>query len=141
MVFCNIEDVKTISLTQFSDERGHLGIVESLQDVPFSLKRLFYVHGVPSGQVRGHHAHRLCEQALVCLAGAIQVTCDDGTKKREFMLNDPAQALYVPPSIWAEEKYIEQGSILLVLTDRTYEPIDYLRDYDDFLRFRGLAVS
>lgn len=141
MTLKGIEDVKAISLKQFADERGQLSIVESFKDVPFSLKRIFYVHGVPVGETRGHHAHRLCQQVFICLAGAIHVTCDDGSCKREFVLNDPATALHVPPSIWAEEKYLEKNSLLLVLTDRSYEPSDYLRDYSEFLQFRGLIAS
>ena len=129
-----IESVKKLSFQRVSGKDSWMTVYESPEMVPFNIKRTFVVSSLEKVE-RGKHAHKQCSQLLVALKGSCTVLCDDGCEKKEFLLNNPAEGLLVPPSIWAEQAY-EKDTILMVLTDRPYEEEDYLRDYDDFLMFR-----
>ena len=100
------------------------------------MKRIFVIKASKATN-RGAHAHKECAQLLVVLNGKCTVTCDDGTNKKIHTLTNPDQGLLIPPTIWAEQKY-DLGTTLMVLTDQPYDEGDYLRNYDDFLTFRGL---
>jgi len=118
---------------------GVLVPIEGGNDLPFPIARVFVVYGVPSGEVRGDHAHRACEQVLVCLRGRCLVTCDDGTRTVEHVLDAPTSALHVPATIWASERYDMPGTLLMVFADRVYDETDYFRRREDFLAFRRSA--
>lgn len=119
---------------EFEDLRGSLTVGEMPSEgIPFTPRRWFLVHDVPGREVRGEHAHRVCQQFLVCVSGRVSVAVDDGTNRTDVLLDSPAVGLYVPPLVWASEYRYEDGAALLVLASHPYDPADYIRDYDSFL--------
>ncbi len=96
--------------------------------LPFAVERLFVTHDVPAGATRGRHAHRQCHQLLVCVAGAVTVTVDDGTVSEEVALDHPGVALHVPPMVWAEQRHEHAGSVLVVAASHRYDEGDYIRE-------------
>ena len=118
----------------YSDLRGRLTAGEApTEAVPFVPKRWFLVYDVPSREVRGAHAHRLCHQFLVCVAGEVTVAVDDGQNRTEVVLDDPTLGIYVPPLVWASQFRYDSTSVLLVLASHEYDADDYIREYDVFL--------
>ena len=119
----------------FSDLRGRLTAGEMpTEAIPFTPKRWFLVYDVPSREVRGEHAHRVCHQFLVCVHGRVNVAVDDGERRAEVVLEDPTVGIYVPPRIWGSQFRYEKDAVLLVLASHPYDPDDYIRDYDAFLQ-------
>jgi acetyltransferase-like isoleucine patch superfamily enzyme/dTDP-4-dehydrorhamnose 3,5-epimerase-like enzyme len=118
------------------DMRGNLSAREVGAGLPFTPRRYFLVHDVPSKEIRGEHAHRTLEQLLVCIHGAVATVVDDGTSRREVLLDSPELALYVPPMVWGVQYRYSDDAVLLVLASGGYDPDDYIRDYDQFLRER-----
>ena len=119
-------------LTRAEDMRGRIAIAETDQELPFVPRRVFMVHNVPSTEVRGEHAHRRCEQFLVCAAGRVMVQVDDGTARAEYELSSPNVGLYVPPMVWAAQYQYTDDAVLVVLASDPYDPDDYIRDYGTF---------
>jgi UDP-2-acetamido-3-amino-2,3-dideoxy-glucuronate N-acetyltransferase len=118
----------------FVDMRGTLTAGEfPNEDIPFAPKRWFIVYDVPSREVRGAHAHRVCHQFLICVAGSVRVAVDDGRHRGEIVLDDPTLGVYIPPLIWASQFRYEPNAMLLVLASHAYERDDYIREYDSFL--------
>jgi dTDP-4-dehydrorhamnose 3,5-epimerase-like enzyme len=101
--------------------------------VPFSPQRWFMVYDVPSEHVRGEHAHRACEQFLICVSGQVMVAVDDGENRTEVLLDGPSVGIYIPAGIWASQFRYDSDAVLLVLASLPYDPDDYIRDYDEFL--------
>lgn len=129
-----VDGVHLQRLPAFSDLRGRLTAGEMPSDaIPFTPKRWFLVYDVPSREVRGEHAHRVCHQFLVCVHGRVSVAVDDGKQRAEVVLDDPTSGIYVPPRIWGSQFRYEEEAILLVLASHPYDPDDYIRDYDTFL--------
>lgn len=123
---------RLIALPRFKDMRGHL-VATEFAELPFTPRRSFLVFRVPSAQVRGEHAHRRCHQLLICVHGGVSVVVDDGTHRQEYRLDRPELGLYVPPMIWASQYRYAADGVLLVLASETYDPDDYIRDYEVFL--------
>jgi dTDP-4-dehydrorhamnose 3,5-epimerase-like enzyme len=121
-------------LAEVADLRGNLVAGEIGKFLPFEPKRFFVVHGVASRQIRGQHAHRKCHQFLVCVRGSCRVIADDGKRRQEFALDTPARGVYLPPLTWGVQYDYSADAALLVLASHPYDPADYVRDYDDFLR-------
>ncbi|NCQ55972.1 MAG: WxcM-like domain-containing protein [Alphaproteobacteria bacterium] len=132
----NVSALQCISFPLKTSPEADLIVYEGSNEVPFSMKRVFIVKASQKTD-RGSHAHKECAQLLVVVNGKCVVTCDDGTNKTTYILTEPEQGLLIPPTIWAEQDY-QAGTILMVLTDHPYEEDDYLRNYDDFLKFRGV---
>jgi len=120
-------------LSLAKDIRGTLAVGEFLHNVPFEPKRYFIVFDVPSTQVRGEHAHRLCKQFLVCVAGTCSVMVDDGEAREEFLLDRPTLGIYLPPMTWGVQYKYSKDAVLLVFASDYYDPADYIRDYREFL--------
>jgi dTDP-4-dehydrorhamnose 3,5-epimerase-like enzyme len=133
----NIAQLEMTRLKSFSSATGSLVVVEKNKDVHFGIARVFVVKAL-RGETRGKHAHKECQQFLFCTNGRIEVICDDGTEKRTFLLDDSDKALLIPAGIWAHQNYLEENSVLTVLCDLLYDENDYLRNYEDFKKFRGL---
>jgi acetyltransferase-like isoleucine patch superfamily enzyme len=130
--------VHELSLIQ--DIRGDLSVGEYTRDVPFTPKRFFTVFNVPTQEVRGEHAHLACHQFLICVHGSCRVLMDDGESRRELTLDRPNLGVYMPPLIWGTQYRFSSDAVLLVFASHPYEPEDYIRTYDDFLRtVRGTA--
>lgn len=128
---CNL-----LHLKQIGDRNGHITAINNNIDLPFATKRIFYLYDIPGGESRGAHAHKECHQFLVATSGSFEVLLDDGKTKRQVLLNRPDIGLHIPPGIWASEINFSSGSICLVLASHEYDESDYLRDYEDFLKFQ-----
>ena len=119
-----------------SVRKGDISVVENSVTVPFDTKRVYYLYDVPGGVSRGGHAHKELRQLIVAVSGSFTVVLDDGKVKRCFVLNRPYVGLYVVPGIWRELEDFSSGSVCLVLASEKYDAEDYLRDYDEFQRFK-----
>jgi acetyltransferase-like isoleucine patch superfamily enzyme len=119
-------------LTSARDLRGRL-VAAEFAALPFEPRRLFTVYDVPSESVRGAHAHRVCAQFLVCLAGSVDCLVDDGRAREEIRLDTPEVGLHIPPMIWGTQWKYTRDAVLLVLASHPYDAADYIRDYEEFL--------
>lgn len=128
-------DCALIDLGKIENDRGNLTVVQSLETVSFDIKRAFYLYDIPGGEARGAHAHKQCHQFLVAASGSFEVVLDDGVNKRTVFLNRPFKGLHIPPGIWAAEQEFSSGAVCLVLASEPYDEADYIRKYEDFLRF------
>ena len=124
-----------IYLPQVGDRNGHITAVNNSEEIPFEVRRVFYLYDIPAGSSRGAHAHRQCHQFLVAASGAFEVLLDDGRTQRVVNLNRPTQGLHIPPGIWASEINFSAGAICLVLASHAYDEEDYIRIYDKYLNF------
>lgn len=131
----SIKDVQLIKLHYDFAENGSLTVIEGLVHIPFSVARVFVVRG-SLGSVRGNHAHKACTQFLTCPHGAVEVRCDDGHEVATFVLDKQDIGLLIPSSIWAQQSYLIHNTVLTVLCDRPYESLDYIRNYDDYKKYR-----
>lgn len=127
---CNL-----LHLNQIGDRNGHIASVSNNIEIPFPIKRIFYLYDIPGGESRGAHAHKECHQFLVATSGSFEVLLDDGITKRQVLLNRPDLGLHIAPGIWASEINFSSGSICLVLASHEYDESDYLRDYKEYLNF------
>ena len=125
---------KIFNLQRHEEDNGYLCVFQRGINVDFDIRRVFAVSAL-QGDVRGEHAHRQCSQLLMCVSGKILVTCDDGSKKAQYLLNGMHIALLLPPGIWAKQEYLTKDALLIVLCDRDYEPEDYIRDYSEYIEF------
>lgn len=119
-----------------SDRKGNITVVENDRDVPFEVRRTYYLYDVPGGESRGAHAHRELSQLIIAASGSFSVTLDDGNVKRTFILNRPYQGLYVVPGIWRTLEDFSSGAVCLVLASHPYDAGDYIRDYDEFIKYK-----
>ena len=134
----SINDCQILELGKFKGERkGDITVVENDGTLPFDVKRVFYLYDVPGGASRGAHAHREQFQFIIAASSSFQVTLDDGRIKRTFFLNRPYMGLLVCPGIWSYLDDFSSGAVCLVLTSDKYIKEDYIRDYKEFLVFRG----
>lgn len=124
-----------IDLPKIVDPRGNLTVAEGVKDVPFEVKRVYWTYDVPSGESRGGHAHRRCEEFIVAVSGSFDVTLDDGRERRTFHLNHPYQGLYVGTGIWRTLDDFSSGAVCLVLASERFEEEDYIREYDDYTEY------
>lgn len=135
MMFNKVFDCSLIHLSQLGDRNGHITVVHNKKEIPFDIKRIFYLYDIPGGESRGAHAHILCHQFLVAVSGSFEVLLDDGNTKRQVMLNRPNLGLHIPPGIWASEINFSSGSVCLVLASHNYDESDYIRDYDEYISY------
>lgn len=119
-------------LPRILDLRGNLTVGEFGRTVPFEAKRYFMVFGVPNEEIRGEHAHRTCKQFLVCARGSLAVVADDGERREEFILDDAATGLYLPPLTWGVQYKYSADAVLLVFASEFYDSNEYIRDYAEF---------
>lgn len=136
MKHTTIDDCKIIDLRKISDPRGNLTPIEGAQDIPFDIKRVYYLYDVPSGQSRGGHAHKELQQLIVATNGSFTMTLDDGTDKKSYTLNRPYQGLLIVPGIWRVLDDFSSGAVLLCLASDHYEEADYIRNYREFKKFK-----
>lgn len=113
---------------------GALSFFEGERDVPFAIKRIYYIYGAPKGVQRGGHAHKALRQLLWCPYGSILIRLDDGKEKAEVLLDDPTKGLIVEHFMWREMIWQQENSVLCVAADSYYDAADYIRDYDTFLQ-------
>lgn len=123
---------KIIELEKIVDPRGNLTVAQGDIDVPFDIKRVYWVYDVPAGEYRGGHAHRQCREVLVALSGSFHVTLDDGTQRETYLLNHPYQGLLIDTGIWRTLDDFSSGAVCLVLASELFEESDYIREYDEY---------
>ena len=133
----SVYDCSVIELPKLQNRAGNITPVSNHQEIPFSIKRIFYIYDIPGGEDRGAHAHKICHQFLVAASGSFEIELDDGIVKRTVMLNRPYFGLHIPPGIWAAEKGFSSGAICLVLTSHLYDAEDYIRDYSNYISFKN----
>ncbi|NDV94665.1 WxcM-like domain-containing protein [Dysgonomonas sp. 521] len=107
-----------------------------IDNIPFDIKRIFYIYGIPSGEKRGMHAHKICHEILIAVSGSFDVELDDGTDKKTVTLDNPAYGLHVPPGIWAVEKGYSQDAVCLVFASDKYDAKNYINSYPEFIKYR-----
>lgn len=129
----NIDLCKIIELPKISDPRGNLTFVEGGNQIPFDIKRVYYLYDVPGGAERGGHAHKELSQLIIAMSGSFDVVLEQGGEKKRFHLNRSYQGLYVCPMMWRELDNFSSGSVCMVLASNIYEESDYYRDYNEYL--------
>ncbi|MBQ4767928.1 WxcM-like domain-containing protein [Pectobacterium versatile] len=125
--------VKFIQLQTHGDERGALVALEQGKNIPFEIKRVYYLFKTKEGVRRGFHAHKVLKQVAIAVRGSCRFLLDDGTEKVELLLDNPAQGLLIDSCIWREMYDFSEDCVLMVLADQPYDESDYIRDYDVFL--------
>jgi len=128
-----IKKCKYIDLPVIADPRGSLSVVESDNQVPFDIKRVYYLYDVPGGASRGGHAHKNLHQLIIAVSGSFDVILDDGNNREVFQLNRSYKGLYVCPMVWRELENFTSGAVCLVLASDYYDESDYYRDYQEFV--------
>jgi dTDP-4-dehydrorhamnose 3,5-epimerase-like enzyme len=132
----DLDHIRIIDLPRHARADGEVVVAEAAAQVPFRIERMFTLTA-PAGTQRGRHAHRQCSQFMICVSGAVNIVCEDGIKQKTFLLDRGDFALLVPPTLWNTVEFRQIDSVLVVLCDRPYEADDYIRNYDQFLSFRG----
>lgn len=128
----SVYECSIIELPRLQNRAGNITPVTNSREIPFDIKRIFYIYDIPGGEDRGAHAHRVCHQFLIAASGSFEIELNDGIAKRTVMLNRPYFGLHIPPGIWAAEKSFSSGAICLVLASEGYDEGDYIRKYDEF---------
>lgn len=128
----DVRGVTLVDLTRIAGDNGTLIVGEHPAQLPFRVERIFTLLGIPEGEVRGTHAHRECEQFLVCLSGSVTAVVDDGQTRAEVVLDRPSLGLYMPPLTWGTQYRYSADAVLLVLASHPYDADDYIHDYDEF---------
>lgn len=131
-----IEDCKFIEFSQKGDERGHLVVIEGNENVPFDIKRVFYIYGSDRDVIRGRHANYNSEFVLINVSGTSKVKVDDGTNQKVFDLDRPHVGVYIPKLVWKDMYDFSEDSVLLCLASEHYDANEYIRDYDKYLTIR-----
>uniref|UniRef100_UPI00404B57D8 sugar 3,4-ketoisomerase n=1 Tax=Flavobacterium sp. TaxID=239 RepID=UPI00404B57D8 len=132
----SIYDCTIIELNKKKSVAGNLIAIENFNDLPFEIKRIYYLYDVPSGASRGGHAHKDLHQMIIATSGSFDIILSDGQIKRTFTLCQPDIGLYLPPGFWREIENISSGSICLVLASDVYDESDYIRSFENFLIYR-----
>jgi hypothetical protein len=130
----SVYDCSIIELPRNINRAGNITYVTNSENIPFDIKRVFYIYDIPGGEDRGAHAHRECHQFLIAASGSFEIEMHDGKTKRTVMLKRPNFGLHIPPGIWAAEKGFSSGAICLVLASHKYNENDYIRNYNEFLK-------
>lgn len=134
----NVFECSVIPLKKIHNRAGNITIVEGENNIPFQIKRIYYLYDIPSGEVRGGHAHKALYQLIIATSGSFDVLLDDGLNKRIVRLNRPDYGLLIVPGIWRELFEFSSGSVCLVLASTKFDDADYIRDYSDFNIYKEL---
>ena len=132
-----IENVKLIELPKFLDARGNLSFAENNMQIPFDIKRTYWIYDVPGGESRGGHAYLKNKEFIIALSGAFDVIVDDGQQIRKFTLNRSYYGLYVPAGLWREIENFSTNSLALEFSSEHYNKEDYIRDYEQFKNLKS----
>ena len=132
-----IDDVIIVELPKFLDARGNLSFAEQNNHIPFEIKRTYWIYDVPGGESRGGHAYIQNQEFIVALSGAFDVIVDDGQQKKKFTLNRSYYGLYVPAGLWREIENFSTNSLALEFGSEHFSKMDYIRNYDEFLKMKS----
>jgi dTDP-4-dehydrorhamnose 3,5-epimerase-like enzyme len=129
----DLSDVRIIELPRHNDVRGNLSFFEGENQIPFAIKRTYWIYDVPGGCVRGGHAYNIQKEVIIALSGSFDVIVDDGKSQKTYQLNRSYYGLYIPSRIWRELSNFSTNSLALIVSSTDYDSVDYIRDYDVFL--------
>ena len=132
---------KIIQLPKITDPRGNLTVAEELTNVPFDIRRAYWVYDVPGGESRGGHAHKRLRQLIVALSGSFHVTLDNGRERKTYLLNHPWEGLLVETKTWRTLDDFSSGAVCMVLASEPYDAADYIEEYDEFLQYVGVVTN
>lgn len=133
-----VEDCEKIQLPKIANPAGNLTAIQQNENVPFPIKRIYYLYDIPGGQERGAHGHKNLNQLIVAASGSFEVVLTDGTNTVSHYLNRPYEGLLIKPGLWRELKNFSSGSVCLVLASEEYLEDDYIRDYEEFKLFKNV---
>ncbi len=128
-------EIKMYDFQQHGDKRGMLVALEEMKDIPFEVKRVYYMYDTVAGVRRGYHAHKALQQILIAIHGSCKIHLDDGTDTAEVVLDKPYEGLYLSNNVWREMYDFSDDAVLMVLASEYYDENDYIRNYHDFLKF------
>lgn len=128
-------EIKKYNFQSHGDDRGQLVAIEECKDIPFDIKRVYYMYDTVNEAVRGKHAHKSLDQVLICTSGSCKVLLDDGKDKYTVELNKPYEGLYIGNAIWREMYDFSSDAVLMVLASNYYDESDYIRDYNEYLEY------
>lgn len=131
-----VDNVRIIQLPKFLDVRGNLSFAENYRQIPFEIKRTYWIYDVPGGEDRGGHAFRQNEEVVIALSGAFDVVVDDGSTKKKFLLNRSYYGLYIPAGLWRTMENFSTNSFALEFGSTHFSEGDYVREYDEFLKLK-----
>lgn len=134
----SVYDCVILPLNKIHNRAGNITIVEGNRNVPFDVKRIYYLYDIPGGENRGGHAHKELRQLIIAASGSFNVLLDDGLNKKVITLNRPDYGLLVVPGIWRELMEFSSGAICLVLASDTYSESDYIREYPEFNKYKNV---
>lgn len=132
-----MEQARIINVPKILDERGNLSFVEECNEVPFNIRRSYWIYDVPGGECRGGHAYRQNCEFIIALSGSFDIVIDDGKERKVFHMNRSYYGLYVPKGLWREMENFSTNSLALILSSTDYDSQDYIRDYNEFLSFKN----
>jgi hypothetical protein len=127
-----VEDVKLIQLPKILDDRGNLSFFENNIQIPFEIKRIYWIYDVPGGEVRGGHAFKEQQEFIIALSGAFDIVLNDGENEQRYHLNRSSFGVYIPKTIWRHMDNFSTNSLALVVSDKGYDENDYIRDFETF---------
>lgn len=127
-----VYDCNLLHLPKIENPAGSITVIEGVKEIPFSIKRIYYLYDVPGGASRGGHAHKHLHQLIIAASGSFDIILDDGKIKRTILLNRPYYGLLMPPGIWRDLSNFSSGAICIVLASDVYKEQDYIRDYKEF---------
>lgn len=135
-------EIKIVQLAEHGDDRGTLVAVEQLKNIPFEIKRVYYMYDTVKGVRRGFHAHKNLKQMLICVHGECKILLDDGRQKEEVLLNSPSKGLLLESHVWREMFDFTKDAVLMVLASELYDESDYIRNYDEFINYvKGVGTE
>ncbi len=134
----SIEQSRIIELPKIADPRGNLSVIEANKQVPFEIKRVYYLYDVPGGETRAGHAHMKTQQFIIAASGSFDVILDDGKQRKTYALNRSWKGVYIPPMIWRELVNFSSAAVCLAIVSTYFDENDYIRDYREFLRAVGV---
>lgn len=140
MSMWKINQCRLIDLPQINDPRGNLTFIENSNQIPFDIKRVYYLYDIPGGSERGSHAHKKLHQFILAISGSFDVELNDGTEKKRFHLNRSYYGLYISPMMWRLIDNFSSGAVCMVLASEKYDENDYIRNYNDFLNIKNLII-
>ncbi len=132
-----LNDIQVIELPKIMDERGNLTFIEAQNHVPFDIRRTYMIYDVPGGEIRGSHAYKELDELIVALSGSFDLVVNDGGNEKTYTLNRSYNAIYVPHGLWRTLQNFSTNSLCLVLASTDYDETDYIRDYEDYLKYQN----
>lgn len=130
-----LDNVRIFEFPKVSDPRGNLTFIEEAVNVPFAIKRVFYIYDIPGGVTRGGHGHKNNLEVLICITGAMDLILNDGIRERVIHFNRSNTGVLIPPGVWISMQNFTSGTVLLAVNSEYYDEGDYIRDYSEFQQY------